>query len=80
KNKRYVLVGTIAAIMSGIMMLMYVIPGTSCTLVWQEWAIVGGWAVLGLVFFVWSRNKYKDRFASLEVVFDTDGEDMSENK
>ena len=74
KNKRYVLVGTIAAIMSGIMMLMYLIPGTNCTLVSQEWAIVGGWAVLGLVFFIWSKKRYKERFATMDIVFETEND------
>lgn len=64
KIKHYKLVGTIATVMSGTMALMYIIPGTGCTLVWQEWIIVLGWAILGFVFYIWSKNKYKDKFAS----------------
>ena len=74
KNKRYRLIGGIASVMSGIMLLLYVVPGTSCTLVWQEWLIVGGWGLLGLGFFVWSRSKYRSRFATVEVSYELDPE------
>ena len=72
KNKHYKLVGVIATVMSGGMMLMYIIPGTSCTLVWQEWVIVGGWALLGLCFYFWSKRKYGKRFSKFSLVFETD--------
>lgn len=70
RNRHYKLIGIIAAVMSGGMMLMYVIPGTSCTLVWQEWIIVGGWALLGLVFFFISKWKNREKFADfrLEII------------
>ena len=67
KNKRYKIIGVIASVMSGGMMLMYVLPGTGCALVWQEWLIVGIWTLLGVGFFVWSRTKYKDKFATVEI-------------
>lgn len=70
KNERYRLVGCVAAVMSGAMTLMYIIPGTSCTLVWQEWCIVGGWALLGIVFFMCSKRKYRNKFAQLEIIYD----------
>lgn len=63
KVKNYKAVGIIAVIMSGAMTLMYVIPGTNCTLVWQEWIIVGGWFVLGVVMAILSKRKYGDMFA-----------------
>lgn len=62
KVRRYKLVGILAVIMSGFMVLMFVLPGTGCTLVAREWAIAGGWAVLGTLFYILSRRKYKDRF------------------
>ena len=35
------------------------LPGSPAGLVWPyEWAIVGGWALLGLVLFIWSRWRY----------------------
>ncbi|WP_418755571.1 APC family permease [Eubacterium ventriosum] len=63
KVKRYKLVGAIAVIMSGGMALMYIVPETNCTLTWQEWIIVGGWSLLGIVMGVWSKKKYKSHFA-----------------
>ena len=70
KNKHYLVVGIIASIMSGAMMLMYIIPGTGCTLVWQEWIIVGGWFILGAAFYIWSKLKYKNKFAELDVTYE----------
>ena len=64
KIKHYKIVGIIATILSAAVVLMYLIPGTGCTLVWQEWIIVGGWLILGVGFYVWSKLRYKDKFAS----------------
>lgn len=64
-NKHYKIVGVVASIMSGAMLAMYIIPGTSCTLVWQEWIIVGAWSLLGVAFFVWSKYKYRERFGNI---------------
>ena len=53
---------------------MYLIPGTGCTLIWQEWIIVGGWIILGLFFYLFSRFRYRKRFASnIETEDETDG-------
>ena len=46
------------------MVAMYIIPGSGSNLVPQEWAMAGGWAVLGVVFFVICKLKYKEKFAS----------------
>lgn len=62
--KNPLVVGLVAVAMSGTMAMMYLIPGTNCTLIMQEWVIVGGWSVLGLVFYFWSKLKYGDRFAT----------------
>lgn len=64
KIKNYKITGLIACIMSGLMALMYIIPGTSYTLVWQEWVVVGGWAVIGMIFAICSRHRYRELFAS----------------
>ena len=62
KIKHFKTVGTIAVIMSGAMVAMYLIPGTNCSLVWQEWIIVAGWVLLGIVFAIRSYKKYKGNF------------------
>lgn len=64
KLKHGITIGSIAIVMSGFMVLMYVLPGTNCTLTWEEWIIVGGWAALGLAFAIRSKLLYKDKFAS----------------
>lgn len=62
--KNYKLVGSIAVLMSGFMVAMYLIPNSGCSLVWQEWIMAGGWSLLGLVFCVVCKIKYKDKFGS----------------
>ena len=65
KVKHYKFVGAVAVIMSGTMSAMYIIPETNCTLVWQEWVIVGGWILLGIIMAYISKKKYGDKFANL---------------
>lgn len=62
--KNHMLVGILAVAMAGGMAAMYIIPGTACTLIWQEWIIVGGWALLGFAFALWSKWRYKEKFAA----------------
>ena len=64
KVKHYKFVGVMAALMSGFMVVMYMIPGSGSTLVVQEWAMAGGWSLLGVVFFIICKLKYKEKFAS----------------
>lgn len=64
KIKHFKIVGAVAIVLSAAVVLMYLIPGTGCTLVWQEWIIVGAWFLIGIGFYIWSRIKYKDKFAS----------------
>ncbi|MDD3279744.1 MAG: bifunctional amino acid transporter/iron-containing alcohol dehydrogenase [Lachnospiraceae bacterium] len=64
KVKNYKVVGAIAIVMSGLMVAMYAIPNSGCSLVWQEWMIAGGWSVLGVVFCVVCKLKYKEKFGS----------------
>lgn len=58
------LIGCLAVLMSGMMVIMYILPGTGCSLTWQEWIIVGAWIVMGLVFGIVSKLHYKEKFAS----------------
>ncbi|MEW6661338.1 MAG: APC family permease [Bacillota bacterium] len=53
------LVGTIAVVLSGFFVLLY-LPGVSpAALVWPyEWAMVLGWSLLGLIFYVWAKAAY----------------------
>lgn len=62
--KRYKIVGTIAILMSGFMVAMYIIPNSGCSLVWQEWIMAGGWSALGLIFYIVCKMKYKEKFGS----------------
>lgn len=55
KVKNYKFIGYMAVILSGVMLLLY-IPG----LIAVEWGIIVAWTVLGLVFFITSKNKYTD--------------------
>ncbi len=60
--KHWKLVGVIAVLMSGIMIMLYILPGTGVTLAPQEWLMVAGWSALGVVFFIFSKMVYKDKF------------------
>lgn len=57
-------IGSLAVLMSGFMALMYVIPGTNCSLTWQEWIIVGGWGVIGLLLAIRAKRLYKHNFCT----------------
>ncbi|MFV0520200.1 MAG: APC family permease [Lachnospirales bacterium] len=60
--KHYKLVGYLAVLMSGLMVTMYLLPGTGATLVLQEWIMAGGWCLLGVIFFISCKIKYKELF------------------
>ena len=62
----YKFVGTMAVLMSGFMVLMYCIPGSGGNLVWQEWAMVGGWPLLGVIFHIVCKRKYKESYGTIE--------------
>lgn len=64
KVKHYKLVGAVAVFTSGFMVVMYLIPNSGSALVIQEWVMVGGWALLGAVFAVVCKLKYKETFGS----------------
>ncbi|MQN00987.1 MAG: iron-containing alcohol dehydrogenase [bacterium LCO1.1] len=56
------LCGTIAVITSGIMLFLYILPNSGAALAPQEWAIAGGWYVLGIFFIIGCKAVYKDKF------------------
>ncbi|MGN0299361.1 MAG: APC family permease [Lachnospiraceae bacterium] len=69
----YKFVGIMAVLMSGFMVVCYLVPASGSALVWQEWLIAGGWCVLGVIFFIICKMKYKEKFGSLiEVISDED--------
>ena len=65
KVKHYKLVGAAASILSGLLVVLYLIPGSGCNLTFEEWIIVGGWIFLGIVFFVLCKIKYKNQFGNI---------------
>jgi alcohol dehydrogenase class IV len=75
KVKHYKFVGVMAVLMSGLMVVLYVVPASSCALVGQEWIMAGGWCVLGAIFFAGCKLKYKDKFGSHIDVEIEDGEE-----
>lgn len=67
KVKNYKFIGIIASALSGMMVILYLIPGSGSSLTHEEWIIVGGWAILGLIFYVICKSRYKDKFGQVEV-------------
>ena len=62
KVKNYKFVGIMAIVMSGFMCIMYLIPGTGSTLKTQEIMIAGSWAILGIIFALICKIRYKEKF------------------
>lgn len=67
KVKHYKFVGIMASLLSGLMVVLYLIPGSGCSMTVEEWIIVGGWAILGLVFYIICRRHYKNEFGKMVV-------------
>lgn len=66
KVKHYKFVGITASILSGMMVVLYLIPGSGSSLTIQEWVIIGGWAILGLVFYIICKKHYGDKFGQVD--------------
>jgi len=60
----YKIIGALAILMSGFMVVMYIIPGSGAALVPQEWAMVLIWSVLGALFGIYCKFKYGEKFAT----------------
>lgn len=67
KIKHYKFVGIIASLLSGLMVILYLIPGSGCSLTIEEWVIVGGWMILGVVFYFICRKHYGPRFGQVNL-------------
>jgi amino acid transporter len=73
KVSAYRFVGVMAVLMSGFMVVCYLVPASGSALAWQEWLMTGSWCLLGVVFYVACRVKYKEKFGSLvEIISDAD--------
>ena len=59
-------VGVMAVIMSGAMVILYIIPGTGVTLAPIEWGILVAWCLLGVIFAVSCKKKYGSEFGALD--------------
>lgn len=64
KVQHYKIIGALAILMSGFMVMMYLIPGSGASLVTAEWVMVAGWAVLGALFGLFGKWKYGANFAT----------------
>lgn len=62
KVKHYKFVGITASLMSGFMVVLYLIPNSGCSLTKEEWIIVLGWTVLGIAFNLACKQRYKEKF------------------
>jgi amino acid transporter len=78
KIKRYRLVGSLAVIMSGCMAAMYIIPNSGSTLSIQEWVIAGGWTLLGCIFAVSCKLKYRTNFGVHAGIYSTNIQEWKE--
>lgn len=65
--KHYIFVGITASVLSGFMVVLYLIPGSGCSMTVEEWIIVGGWAVLGLIFYIICKRHYGDKFGQMDI-------------
>ena len=65
KVKHYKFVGVMAILMSGLMVMVYIFPWFDCNLDMQEWIIIGGWTVLGIVFKTICKIVYKDKYGMM---------------
>lgn len=58
RNSRFV--GGMAVVLTGLMIALYLIPGTGCTMNVQEFCIAGGWTAMGIAFGLISQKRYRD--------------------
>ena len=67
------LMGGVAVLMSGFMVVMYCIPGSGGMLILPEWGMVAAWSALGVVFFAICKSKYRESFGSMiQLISDED--------
>lgn len=62
KVKHYKFVGITASVLAGLMVVLFLCPGSGATLTIEEFVIVGGWAILGLLFYMVCKKHYGNEF------------------
>ena len=67
KVKHYKFVGITASVLSGLMVVLYLIPGSGTSLTKEEWIIVGGWVLLGIIFYIFCKKRYGKEFGHVDV-------------
>ena len=65
KVRHYKFVGMMASVLSGLMVILYLIPGSGSSLTGEEWIIVGGWIMLGVVFYFICKRRYGKQFGQI---------------
>lgn len=65
KVKNYRFVGIMATMLSGFLCMMYLIPGTVCSMIDQELIITVLWTIVGIFFAIGCKVKYGDKFGKL---------------
>ena len=65
KVKNYRFVGIMATMLSGFLCMMYLIPGTVCSMIDQELIITVLWTIVGIFFAIGCKVKYRDKFGKL---------------
>lgn len=75
KVKHWKFCGTMAVLMSGIIVALYIIPNTGVTLKPMEWVIAGGWAGVGVIFFIACKLKYGEKFGYYAQVYNKELEE-----
>ena len=65
KVKNYRFVGIMATMLSGFLCMIYLIPGTVCSMIDQELIITVLWTIVGIFFAIGCKVKYRDKFGKL---------------
>ena len=73
KVKHYKVVGFLAIVMSGTMIVMYLIPGSPAALAPVEWGLVLGWVGLGVIFGGFCKYYYQEKFGTHMGIVTNDG-------
>ena len=67
KVVHYRFIGCGACIMSAFLIFLYIVPlpFSNSSLCWQEWVVVGSWAIIGLSFYLWGRIMHRKLYGKI---------------